>query len=397
MQVVLEFIARSRAIIQSAMQQMDDPIDPADRHLYNLAPEGWEPLSGDQIIQQRLQNMYGPDLEEMTDLAVKAYMGVLTAQEAARLNELTERYEGEIGGIKLLLNGDYNSHFLEQGLNLDLGLVEANANAFNDKDNHIVIQSIFDPVVANKKLTIDEYSVVVNLPDGFDPSVFLLEMAGDMDGTLGSDFHKAGDFQNQGTNPEIGQIIDIDVKDVPQWWASIPFIDDESPVNAPVLITQMTDNHFTVQTLELNGNEHPLHGTRQWGFEELEDGTVRFYTRGISVEDTQLAEWGAKAGERNMWNTWVDGVQNIVEDQGGSILPDSRVSNQSTGPTGNDLWNSLTPSQQGQIQQAQIGGLEREIERLEAQIQSSNNPSEIISVASRIDHLNGELESWINR
>lgn len=397
MQTVLQFIAKGKAIIQGAMQMMNEDIDPADRHLYNMAADGWTPVTGGDIIQDNIQNKYGPHLEEMQDLAVKAYMGVLTHAEAARLNELTDLYEGQTGGISLLLNGNYANHFLEQGFGLDLDLVETGANDFNGNDNHIVIQSIFDPVVANKPLTIDEYSVVVNLPTGMDPNEFLLQMAGDMDGTLGSDFHKAGDFQNQGTTPEVGQIIDIDVKDVPQWWASIPFIDDESPMNAPVVISEITNNHFSVQTLELNGNEHPLHGTRQWGYETLEDGTVRFYTRGISVEDTKAAEFGAKAGEYNMWNTWVDGVENTVVDQGGTIVEDSRVTNQSTGPSGNQLWETLSPAQQDVIQQGQIGGLEREIQRLEAQIQSSNNPSEIVLTRSRIDQLNGELESWQNK
>ena len=80
---------------------------------------------------------------------------------------------------------------------------------------------------------------------------------------------------------------------------------------------------FTVQTIEFNGNEHVLHGTREWGFEELSDGSYKFYTRGVSVEDIADAAGlpgfeGAKDGEYRFWNAWIDGVENHIIGGGGS-------------------------------------------------------------------------------
>jgi len=49
------------------------------------------------------------------------------------------------------------------------------------------VQSIFDPVVANKPTTVDEYSVHINLPPGVDPQSVLLQLATDMDQFLGGE------------------------------------------------------------------------------------------------------------------------------------------------------------------------------------------------------------------
>jgi len=187
-------------------------------------------------------------------------------------------------------SGNYDNHFT-RGTDLDLAQAEQSANEFNGDDNHIVIQSVFDPVVSGKNTTIDEYSVTAVLPEGVDPRELLARMAADMDQTLGGEFQDLGDFKNQGTAPEVGQIIDIDVKDGPR----IPFTESkipgsESPFNAPVIISHMDDNSFSVQTIEYNNQEHLLHGTREWGFEENANGSVTFYTRGVSVEDIQAAE-----------------------------------------------------------------------------------------------------------
>jgi len=61
-----------------------------------------------------------------------------------------------------------------------------------------------------------------------------------------------------------------------------------------VIISSIEDDRFSVQTIEYNNVEHLLHGTREWGFEEQPDGSVKFFTHGISVEDTFAAEQGAK-------------------------------------------------------------------------------------------------------
>lgn len=275
--------------------------------------------------------------------------------------------------ITLLATGNYSSHFF-QGTDIDLAVAEGLANDYNEGDNRILIQSVFDAEVADKKTTIDEYSIEVNLPPDMDPSEFLMQMAGDMSGTLEGEFDNLGEFRNFGKIPEIGQVIAIDVEDKPR--LSIPGLDGkrispfDSPFNAPVMITDIQNDSFTVQTIALNGNEHVLHGTREWGFEELPDGSYKFYTRGVSVEDIAAAEGlpgfeGAKEGEKRFWNAWTEGVENHVTGEGGTVVEGSRISNQTSGPTGNEIWDTLPQEQQDLVRDSQVSGLEREMERID--------------------------------
>lgn len=270
---------------------------------------------------------------------------------------------------ELLGTGNYEDHLL-RGVDLSLDVAEQKTNDFNGGDNHLVVQSIFDPVVANKNTTVDEYSVVVELPPGVDPQSVMLQLATDMDQFLGGDFKEQGDFKNQGEVPEVGQVIDIDVLNGP--------FGLDSPFNAPVIISHIDDTSFSVQTIEYNNAEHLLHGTREWGFEEQDDGTVRFYTRGISVEDVQAAEGGfgdglipgpgnAKEGEKAFWTAWVDGIENYAESNGGNVVDDTRIINQTQGPTGEQFWQTLPSSQQEEIRSSQVDGHEREAQRLEGQ------------------------------
>jgi len=292
----------------------------------------------------------------------------------------------------LLATGNYEQHFT-RGTDLDLSQTEADTNEFNGGDNHVVVQSIFDPVVANKPTTIDEYSVIVNLPDDVDPQDIFISLAADMDGELGGEFAELGDFKNQGTEPQVGQVIDIDVQD---GGVVIPFVGwrvGESPFNAPVVISSIDDNSFTVQTIEYNNSEHVLHGTREWGFEPLPDGSFRFYTRGVSVEDIQAAEGfpvvgGAKEGEFRFWSAWVDGVERLVTSDaiGGEVVDGSQVIEQTQGPSGRALWDRLTPNQQDSISTSQIESHQREADQLiAARDELVNNITDI----DHIDRLNG--------
>lgn len=228
---------------------------------------------------------------------------------------------GNKSADELLSTGNYDNHFT-RGTDLNLAEAEQKANDFNGGDNHIVTQSIFDPVVSGKPTTVDEYSVTVNLPDDVDPQDLLNRMATDMDEALGGEFQELGDFKNQGDSPEVGQIIDIDVKDGPIRGRTIgPFEVGGSPFNAPVIISHMDDHSFSVQTIEYNNQEHLLHGTREWGFEENSDGSTTFYTRSVSVEDTLAAEGipfagNAKDGEFKYWSAWADGVERQLEADG---------------------------------------------------------------------------------
>ncbi|MEM9091772.1 MAG: hypothetical protein AAGC93_23910 [Cyanobacteria bacterium P01_F01_bin.53] len=221
-----------------------------------------------------------------------------------------------------------------------------------------------------------------------------------MDGFLGGEFADLGDFKNQGETPVPGQVIDIDVKDGMRIFGWKPWL-TESPFNAPVMITEIEDTNFTVQTIKYNNVEHLLHGTREWGYELMPDGSVKFYTRGISVEDIQAAEgilWidGAQEGEYRFWNAHVDGIENYVTEQGGSVVEGTRVSTQTEGPSGNDIWETLTAQQQEMTRQRQIEELERELaEHLEETKDARRYAAKAANQRTRA--IRAEIEGWENR
>lgn len=302
----------------------------------------------------------------------------------------------------LLATGNYDKHFT-RGTDLNLNAAERKANEFNGGDNHIVVQSIFDPVVSGKNTTIDEYSVTANLPDGVDPQDLLNRMAADMDDALGGEFQELGDFKNQGDTPEVGQIIDIDVKDGPIRARQIgPVSIGGSPFNAPVVISHMDDHSFSVQTIEYNNQEHLLHGTREWGFEENSDGSVTFYTRGVSVEDIQAAEGipglgNAKDGEFEFWSAWADGVERELKADGAEILGKETI--QTQGPSGEALWQDLSASEQHAIKTTQIQSHEREAKRLQDEADSKSFLNDVflgdaIGLKILADEHRREAEAW---
>ena len=306
--------------------------------------------------------------------------GGLTAADKARQlrNDLPEQQP--VDAEDLLATGNYDNHFT-RGTDLDLRHAERSANEFNGGENHIVTQSVFDPVVSHKNTTVDEYSVTAVLPDGVDPRELLERMATDMDQTLGGEFAELGNFKNQGETPEVGQIIDIDVEDGPR----VPLVDwqvpfAESPFNAPVIISHIDDNSFSVQTIEYNNQEHLLHGTREWGFEENTDGSVTFYTRGVSVEDIKAAEGlplvgGAKEGEFRYWSAWTDGVERELIKDGAGIVDKQTI--QTNGPTGEELWQNLDRDQKIAIKDSQIASHEREVVRLEDDMDNLSNGDKV--------------------
>ena len=337
-------------------------------------------------------------------------------RELAALNVVDlEAWAAEAGldseSTRLIETGNYDNHLL-RGLDLDLSAVEAGADPFNDGgDTSVVLQSVFDPVVADRPTTIDEYSLEVTLPDGVTPEEVLAALTRDMDGVIGGAFAERGDFRNLATYEDEnqsaapGQVIDIDVRDL-----YTGFLAPDSPFNAPVVVTASESDRFVVQTIELDTKEHLLHGTREWGFETLPDGEVRFYTRGISVEDIGLAQapgiFGARFGERQFWSAWVDGIGEHVETLGGDIVEGSRVIDQSTGPSGNELWSALDEEQREAVRTSQISGLGREIERLDGErqalIDEPGHPSlfalvDTHALLRRADELRAEQEDWRTR
>ena len=123
----------------------------------------------------------------------------------------------------------------------------------------------------------DEYSVVVDeMPSGKTPEQFLNEMATDLNGTVGDYwFDSINVFKRKGsTEPKVGDIVAIDIK---------------GPDNGSVILVALQPNYFIFQTIDSDEyGSHPENGCREFGFERLSSGGVRFYTRGVSRPGTGL-------------------------------------------------------------------------------------------------------------
>src|SRR5215217_4951810 len=140
---------------------------------------------------------------------------------------------------------------------------------------------------SSKDVKYDQYSVRVDrMPAGLTPEEYLSEMANDMNKAVNNEVFddtnefyiasKGGPstlFSPSGGTPSIGTIYDIDIK-----WAD----------NGSVVMVDKTATSFTVQTIARSvtstGN-HPESGVRQFGFTHNNDGSVTFYTNGVSQVD----------------------------------------------------------------------------------------------------------------
>jgi|GEM_PF-2113524 len=308
--------------------------------------------------------------------------------EQAERNKESLEEDGHEFATSLLLNGNYGNILTGQGANLNLDDVEAR----NDGEDNVVVQSIYDPVVSHKETIVDEYSIVVDLPPGVTPQELLEQMAGDLDGVI-PEVREHGDFRNQDDETSPGVISEIDIHEGP---LPLPDFIDESLINAPVIMTQYDpDSHFIFQTIEHNNNEHPLHGSREFGFEIQDNGKVRIYTRAVAAPDISGAEIGGLIPERDMWSDFITGVGNYVDDNGGQSY--GQTIYQHWGPTGDQLWDLLPREEQIAIKESQINGLQREIDRLQEWHDSINwfdFYGEKPIIEARIESFKKELEDW---
>jgi hypothetical protein len=68
--------------------------------------------------------------------------------------------------------------------------------------------------------------------------------------------------------PSIGNVYDIDIA---------------GPDDGDVVLVEKTSTHFIFQAIkDKDSGRHPENGVREFGFERNPDGSVNFYTRGVS-------------------------------------------------------------------------------------------------------------------
>jgi len=299
--------------------------------------------------------------------------------------------------------GDFTDQ-VSRGYDLDLAAVEAAATQFPGNDNasnHVVFQSLFDPVVIEKDMIVDEYSLTFhpgsNLDTDAKRQAFLGTLATDMDDVLGGDFAALANYTNQGTTPEVGQIIDIEING--------STLGDIAFINAPVVITHMESTCFGVRSIEYNGDEHIIHGDRRWGYVANPDGTVTFYARGLSIPDRSgpdlwILNLNTADGELAYWTEWVNGIERQVVNNGGTVVPGGRRIYQEMGPYGPGYWNQIPASLREEIKAAQIDGHQREAARVDELVtQLISIGGQIVAIvrleSERDQHIE-EAEDWAN-
>jgi hypothetical protein len=98
-----------------------------------------------------------------------------------------------------------------------------------------------------------------------------------------------------------------------------------------VICSEYTPSYWYFMTLEAPGaGNHPVSGTRQFGFEPSEGGGYNFFVRGVDRFDSNIMENAAYArfvgnpfqGADDLWESFQEGLSNFVNsNQGASIIP----------------------------------------------------------------------------
>ncbi|MEQ1749468.1 MAG: Ig-like domain-containing protein [Prosthecobacter sp.] len=124
----------------------------------------------------------------------------------------------------------------------------------------------------------DNYQLTAKLPANLQPEQVLQMMAKDLNGTIGNaQFDKINEFSTNSA-PKVGDIYNIDIV---------------GPVDGKVVLSRLEPNYFVFTTVADQAGNHPESGSREFGFQRNDDGTVTFYTRGASRNtDLGALSWG---------------------------------------------------------------------------------------------------------
>jgi hypothetical protein len=158
----------------------------------------------------------------------------------------------------------------------------------------------------------DEYSIVMDsMPAGLTPEQYLQEMAQDLNKAVGSStfddinvFSRTAADKARGA-PAVGDVYDIDIK---------------GPDNGSVMLIESTSNHFIFQTVTVpQTGTHPEYGSREFGFERLDGGAVRFYTRGVSRPSSEMTGIVGAPIQEKGWTAMLNGIGATLASRGGAL------------------------------------------------------------------------------
>jgi hypothetical protein len=160
----------------------------------------------------------------------------------------------------------------------------------------------------------DEYSVIIDaMPADLSAEAFLTEMTVDLNKAVNDDlFDAINVFSRRPTTeqPEVGNIYDIDIL---------------GPDNGSVVLVDRTPNRFVFQTITTHSagsgydtGSHPEYGSREFGFEAVQGGGIKFYTRGASRPRNAAVGVGGKLPQATGWTRLMRGISDAIEARGGT-------------------------------------------------------------------------------
>jgi hypothetical protein len=177
------------------------------------------------------------------------------------------------------------------------------------RTHHARLQSITGGV----GLTVfDEYWVIVDaMPPNLTAEAYLTEMSQDLNGAIRSAaFNRINTFERtqhdqQRGAPAVGDVYDIDIL---------------GPDNGSVMLVERTPNHFIFQTVATSQTgAHPEFGSREFGFEVLEGGAIRWYTRGASRAGSDAAAIAGASIQERGWTAMLTGIGSTLQIRGGRL------------------------------------------------------------------------------
>ena len=159
-------------------------------------------------------------------------------------------------------------------------------------------------------LIFDEYAIVMDaMPTGTSPEGYLQEMAEDLNKAVNNpDFDSINTFHRRArgsAGPAAGDIYHIDIK---------------GPDNGSVMLVRSSFDHFIFQTVTTDEDgTHPEYGAREFGFQRLQGGAVRWYTKGASRPGATPASGtiGRHAQEAG-WTAMLRGIAAELVRRGGT-------------------------------------------------------------------------------
>jgi RHS repeat-associated protein len=158
----------------------------------------------------------------------------------------------------------------------------------------------------------DEFSIRVKMPKDLPPELFLSQFLADPNGTLRSTaFNTFMKFSPKDASrpPRLGDIYHIDIA---------------GPFNGSVMLTEQGSSHFVFTTVTTKEQgQHPETGMREFGFERNRDGTVTFFTRGVSIGSNWFFRATGPPIQFSAWKQLMKGVGGAITERGGTVVPNS--------------------------------------------------------------------------